>query len=108
MDISKLTLGEVAKVEELSGQSLRGMGDEAQPMGKMLAALAFVTTRRTNPKYTWNDALGLTIDEANAAVGITDDDDEFPDDDDDLLPDGEDSEGPTQAPEPPKRRAKSA
>lgn len=106
MDISKLTLGEVAKVEELSGQSLRGMGDEAQPMGKMLAALAFVFTRRTNPKYTWNDALGLTIDEANAAVGITDDD-ELPDDSDGPADDGSAAD-PTQAPEPPKRRAKSA
>lgn len=99
MDVNKLTLGEVAKVEELSGQSLRGFGDDTQPMGKMLAALAFVVMRRTDPKFTWNDALGLSIDEAQAAVGFTGDDEVTGD---------EDAVDPTQAHEPPKKRGKSA
>lgn len=70
LDINKLTLGEVAKVEELSGQPISAIGDEAAPQGLTLAALAFVAKRRQDPKYPWNDALSLTFDDATAILGI--------------------------------------
>lgn len=77
LDINRLTLGEIAKIEELSQQSITVIGEEASPKGLMLAALAFVTKRRENNNYKWNDALGLNFEEANEILGLnvsTDDD----------------------------------
>lgn len=70
IDIQRLTLGEVSKIEELSGQSIGSIGDESAPKGKTLAALAFVAKKREEPKFTWNDALGLSLDEATAIIGL--------------------------------------
>lgn len=72
--IDNLTLGEVAKVEELSGQSVNGLADDNAPKGKMLAAMAFVVKRRSEPEFTWNEALGLTMTEANAIIAPDDED----------------------------------
>lgn len=74
IDIQRLTLGEVAKIEELSGQSISSIGDDNSPKGKTLAALAFVAKKREDPKFTWNDALGLELDEANKIIGLDDGD----------------------------------
>lgn len=64
-DIKSLTLGEIAKVEELSGQGIGVLEDEEKPKGLALAALAFVIKRRTgHPSFTWNQAQALTADEA--------------------------------------------
>jgi hypothetical protein len=52
MDINSLTLGELAKIEELGGASMSTLQDETKPKAKMLAALAFVIKRRENPKIT--------------------------------------------------------
>lgn len=68
--INSLTLGEVAKVEELSGLSITAVSDVASAKGRLLAALAFAVQKRATPAFTWNDALGLTIDEANAILGL--------------------------------------
>lgn len=82
LDISKLTLGEVAKIEELSGQSIAAIGEENSPKGKTLAAMAFVAKRREQlaagetATFTWNEALGLTFEEANALIGINADDED--------------------------------
>ena len=54
----------------------------------MLAALAYVAKRRAQSaeglpvQFTWNDALALTMDEANALIGLgeTEDDEEDPTD----------------------------
>lgn len=76
LDVNKLTLGEVAKVEELSGHPISAIGDEDKPKGLALAALAFVAKRRQDPKFSWNDAQGLTFDEANEILGFGQDDQE--------------------------------
>ena len=65
MDITNLTLGEVATVEELSGRSLSTLGDESAPKGKLMAALAYVITKRDDPKYTMRQAEGLTMEDVN-------------------------------------------
>lgn len=75
-DITRLTLGEIDKVETLSGQSVGSLGEDSTPKGKMMAALAFVVKRRQQmsegqpPSFTWNEAMDLTLDEANAILGI--------------------------------------
>lgn len=76
IDINRLTLGEVAKIEELSGQPISAIGDEDKPKGLALAALAFVAKRREDPKFTWNAAQELTFDEANKILGFGQDDEE--------------------------------
>lgn len=82
IQIDKLTLGEIDKVESLAGVSISQLGEDGTPKGKMLAALAFVAKRREEmgaglpPKFSWNDALELTIDEANALIGLGEDESE--------------------------------
>jgi hypothetical protein len=73
IDINSLTLGEVAKVEDLSGLPIAAFGDESKPKGLALAALAFVWHRRSVPTFTWNDAQGLTLADANRILGIDED-----------------------------------
>lgn len=70
MKIESLTLGEVSRVEELSGQSIALLGAGNAPMGKTLAALAYVFKRRSDLTYKFEDALNLTMDEANAILDL--------------------------------------
>lgn len=70
LDVESLTLGEVAKIEELSGQSITVIGDDERPKGLMMAALLFITKRREDPAYTWNAACGTSMAEATAALGF--------------------------------------
>lgn len=73
-DVSKLTLGEIAKFEDLSNMSINMLEKDEAPKGRALAALAFVVKRRTgDPKFTWAEAQDLTIDQANKIIGFTDD-----------------------------------
>lgn len=76
LDIQRLTLGEVAKIEELSGQSITAIGEDDQPKGNALAAMAFVAKRREDPKFSWNAATALTFEEANEILGFSDEDED--------------------------------
>lgn len=76
-DIDNLKLKEIAKIEELSGQSIGSISDTTAPKGTALAALAFVIKRKqmeANGEYlgafTWEMALDLTVNEANAVIGV--------------------------------------
>lgn len=69
MDISKLTMGEIALVESLSGLSLEEVGADQKPKGLALAALAFVAKKRADAEFTWNDAQALTYTEVNEILG---------------------------------------
>jgi hypothetical protein len=58
IDMADLTLGELAEVGELLGMSLQdAMTGPAQP--RAVAALACVVARRTDPAYTFDQALAL-------------------------------------------------
>lgn len=70
MDISNLTLGEIAAIEKYSEQPISKLGEDDTPKGLTLAALALVLKRRTEPSFTWNDAQALTMDDANAILGV--------------------------------------
>lgn len=80
LDIDKLTLGEIAKIEDLSGQSVTSLGEDGAPKGLLLAALAYTAKRRQNiadglpPVHSamWNECLDMTFDEANTLVGFAD------------------------------------
>ena len=100
-DINRLTLGEVAKIEELSGMPISEIGNDDKPKGLALAALAFVAKRRQDPKFSWNDAQGLTFDEANDILGLRSADDQEEDADGPL-----DSGSPTPEEKPARTRKK--
>lgn len=68
MDINRLTLGEVAKIEELSQMPISSIGNDDAPKGLALAAMAFVAKRRIDPQFSWNEAQGLTLEEAQAII----------------------------------------
>jgi hypothetical protein len=74
--LQTLTLGEVAKIEELSGLSMSAIGDDDAPKGAVLAAFVFVIKRRTDREFTWNAANGVTLPEAMALMGGTPAEDE--------------------------------
>ena len=76
IDISTLTLGEVAKIEDLSQLPISALSDEDKPKGLALAALAFIVKRREDPKFSWNDAQGLTFDQVGELLGLGDPEDE--------------------------------
>jgi len=63
MDIQTLTLGEVSKIEEISGLPLSAMADEDKPKGKQMAAIAFVIMKRKDSTYTMKQAEELTFAE---------------------------------------------
>ena len=74
ININDLTIAEVVLIEELTGLPFDAMGDASKPKGKMLQALAYISRRRTNPDFTWEDAGALKIDLANDEADPTDGD----------------------------------
>ena len=74
IDINDLTIAEIVEIEELTGLPFDAMGDATKPKGKMLQALAFISKRRDNPAFTWEDAGALKIDLANTEADPTDGD----------------------------------
>lgn len=72
MNVNKMTLGEIAKVEELSGISINEIGASSKPQAKAMAALVFVLKRREDQGFTFNDAMNLDMDEVNSILGIGD------------------------------------
>lgn len=102
MDINNLTLGEVATIEDLSGQGIAAFANDEKPKGLALAAFAFVIKRRTAPEFLWNDALGLTFDEAHEILGIGGDDEDGPAGDDAKSPNE-----PAEQPAPKEKRSRS-
>lgn len=108
LDIEKLTLGEVATIERLSGLSVSTISADDSPKGLMMAALCFVAKRRDGDPITWNDAQDLTMDQANDILGL----DELATSDDDGEGDGapeEDAAAPLPSPRPRTRtRSKSS
>lgn len=61
LDQSDVTLGEMAEVEEVLGCSLAQAFDRSQ--ARAVAALAWVTHRRDDPTFTFEQALGLKMSE---------------------------------------------
>lgn len=69
MDIQTLTLGEVSKIEEISGLPLSAMADEDKPKGKQMAAIAFILMKREDATFTLKQAEALTFSEVTELLG---------------------------------------
>ena len=74
IDISDLTIAEVVMIEDLTGLPLDALGQDDKPKGRMLQALAYVTKKRDNPDFTFEDAGKLKITTASSKPDPTDDD----------------------------------
>jgi len=61
IDVSDLTIAEVVLIEDLTGMPLDAMGQSDKPKGRMLQALAFITKRREDPTYTFEQAGELKV-----------------------------------------------
>ena len=73
MDFNTLRLKDVREIENISGQSIGAIGDEASPKGELLIAMAYVIKRNEDPKFTILDAENLTFGEVMAIIGDDDD-----------------------------------
>lgn len=67
-DIDHLTLGEIAQLEDLSGQSLSQFDADETPKAKFLTALAYLAKRREDPAFTFSQAEMLTLTDLNAIL----------------------------------------
>lgn len=70
--LETLTLGEVARVEELSGMSITAMGAADAPQAKLMAAVAYVLKRREDAEYKFADAMNLTMEQVGEFLGLGD------------------------------------
>lgn len=65
MSQASLTMREIAEVERLSGLSMNQI-DESQPVALYLTAVHTVLYQRKDPKFTFEQALDLTLPELQA------------------------------------------
>lgn len=78
LDLSNLTLGEVAFIENKSGMAISSIADEDAPKGLALAAIATVAKRRSGePNFNFEDALALSMEEATALIQPADEVEEY-------------------------------
>jgi|GEM_PF-3380359 len=87
MDLDRITLGEVATIEDLSGMSLDRFGQDGAPRGKFLAAMVYVQSRRWAEPMTWKECLDMPAPDASDYLGLSGDDE------DDAQEADEDAEG---------------
>ena len=74
IDISELTIAEVVEIEALTGQPLDALGQPDKPKGRMLQALAFISKRRDDPSFTFEQAGALKISTTSSKPDPTDGD----------------------------------
>ena len=74
IDINDLTIAEVVEIEALTGQPLDALGQPDQPKRLMLQALAYISKRRDNPDFTFEDAGALKITTTSSKPDPTDGD----------------------------------
>jgi hypothetical protein len=68
--MDQLTLGEIAQIEEITGQSISVMSDESAPKGKFLAAIAWLAKRREDPAFTLAQAEAMSMEEFSAVLSV--------------------------------------
>lgn len=61
LDIADLTIAEIVEVEDLTGMPLDALGQADKPKGRMLQALAYISKKRENPEFTFEDAGKIKI-----------------------------------------------
>ena len=72
LDVNDLTIGEMEKVEELSGRPFDDLSKDNAPKAKILRALVTVIKQRTDPSFTWEQAGQISINLLASDVNPTD------------------------------------
>ena len=70
-NLDDLTIAEICEIEELTGQPFDAMNDPTKPKGRMLQAMAFISKRRSNPEFTFEEAGALKLSLTAAEAGPT-------------------------------------
>lgn len=70
-DFTTLTVREASLIEDLSGLSIDAVGADGAPKAKLLAAITMIVKRRQGEKkFTFNQALDMTITEMMEFLGF--------------------------------------
>ena len=70
-NLNDLTIGEIVTIEELTGLPFDAMTDPDKPKGKLLQAIAYISKRRDNPEFTFEDAVNLKLNLASDEADFT-------------------------------------
>jgi hypothetical protein len=61
IDVNDLTVGEIEEIEDLLDASFDSFAKEGARRGKFMRAIAWVSIKRTNPDFTYEDAGNIKI-----------------------------------------------
>lgn len=67
MNFDSLTIGEVTTLEDISGLPLAQI-DEDKPLGRVLKALVYIMSNRTDHPLTLEEIDALPMEEANRII----------------------------------------
>lgn len=69
IDFNSMTLNEIEQIELLTGRNIDSiMGDDA-PRGRAFKAIIYIYKKRTDPNFTFEQAGGLSLEQASALFG---------------------------------------
>lgn len=72
INFEDLTLGEIEEIELLLGRGIDQLFTDGQPKGRALRVLYFISKRRQDPKFTFEDTEKITQAEAMAILSGSD------------------------------------
>lgn len=64
MNFDNLTLGDIEEIELLTGASLDVLFQSGQPKGRAMRAVYFITRKKIEPDYKFEDSKNVTQKEA--------------------------------------------
>ena len=67
-DFESLTLEEVELIENLLGESIDQAFGDGKPKGKALKVFTWIVIKRTNPKFTIEEASKYTLNQALSMI----------------------------------------
>jgi hypothetical protein len=70
--MQSMSLGEIARAEEMAGQNVTSLSDSDKPSAMLMAALAAVIKQRTDPSFTFERAQALNMAEYGALMSPED------------------------------------
>jgi len=64
MNFDNLTLGDIEEIELLTGASLDVLFQSGQPKGRAMRAVYFISRKKVEPSYKFEDSANVTQKEA--------------------------------------------
>lgn len=64
MNFDNLTLGEIEEIELLTGMSLDALFQDGKPKGRAMRAVYYISRKRIEPDYKFEDSVKVTQREA--------------------------------------------